>query len=249
MAGLTLTHVTKRYGHTTALRDVSFDIAPGEFVVLLGPSGAGKSTLLRILNGLTPPTSGQALIGNQSVSRARTDVAMVFQTHSLIEAFSAYHNALTGALGRTGTMRSLLGAYRRADKEAALAALEVVDLLPHATKRVTLMSGGEQQRVGIARALVQEPALLLADEPVASLDPKSARDVMQYMKRAAQERGLTTIASLHQVEIARAFGDRFLGMLQGELVLDGGPDALTMDVIDRIYHGQGQDATSPAGPA
>ncbi|WP_254765953.1 phosphonate ABC transporter ATP-binding protein [Salinilacihabitans rarus] len=241
MPKVSLTNVTKVYGEdTVALDGISFDVPAGEFVVVLGPSGAGKSTLLRILNGLTAPTEGSVYIGDEQVTGAREDVGMVFQMHYLIESLSAYRNALTGALSRTDLLRSLLTMYDREDKRAALEALETVGLLEAAPQRAGSMSGGQKQRVGIARALVQDPNLLLADEPVASLDPKAAKDVMGYMKQAARERELTTIASLHQVNIAREFGDRFLGVRDGELIFDGTADELTMSVVDEIYYGDGE---------
>jgi len=228
-------NLTKRYGDIHALEDVSFEIDEGEFVVILGQSGAGKSTLLRILNGLTTPTSGSVSIGGDTVSGRRDDVGMVFQQHYVIDQLSAYDNALTGALNRTSFLRSLFRMYDSADKREALRALETVGLLEEASQRVDHMSGGQQQRVGIARALVQKPQLLLADEPVASLDPGSAESVMGYIKTAAAERNLTTMASLHQVNLSRQFGERFLGMRDGELVFDGYIDELTTDVIDEIY--------------
>jgi phosphonate transport system ATP-binding protein len=239
MAAVSLRDVTKIYGSdTVALDGVSFDVDEGEFVVILGPSGAGKSTLLRILNGLTTPTEGEVRIGDQTVGGKSDEVAMVFQLHYIIENMSAFRNALTGALGRTGTLRSVLTWYSKEDKRTALSALETVGLLDEADQRAGSMSGGQKQRVGIARALVQEPELLLADEPVSSLDPKAARDVMGYMKQAADERDLTTVASLHQVNIAREFGDRFIGIREGEVVFDGGPEELTMEVVDELYYGE-----------
>ena len=240
MATVTASDVTKVYGEdTVALNDVSFEIPDGEFVVLLGPSGAGKSTLLRILNGLTQPTEGALTIGDEVVSGTRSDVAMVFQMHYLVESMSAYRNSLTGALNRTETVDSVLTHYDEPDKEMALNALDTVGLLEEADQRAGSMSGGQQQRVGIARALTQDPGLLLAEEPVASLDPRAAQEVMQYLKDAATERDLTSIVSLHQVNIAREFGERFIGLRDGEVVFDGGKEELTMDVVDRIYYGDG----------
>jgi phosphonate transport system ATP-binding protein len=246
MATVELRGVTKRYGEdTVALRDVSLAIEEGEFVVLLGPSGAGKSTLLRILNGLTTATAGEVSVNGRDPARSsRGSVGMVFQMHYLIESMTAYKNALTGALSRAGTVRSVLTMYSGADKRAALEALDTVGLLAGADQRAGSMSGGQKQRVGIARALVQDPELLLADEPVSSLDPKAARDVMGYLKRAATERDLTTVTSLHQVNIAREFGDRFIGLRGGEVVFDGTPEELTMDVVDRIYYGEDADAAT-----
>jgi phosphonate transport system ATP-binding protein len=238
MPVVSLSDVRKVYGEdTVALDGVSFDIDQGEFVVILGPSGAGKSTLLRVLNGLTTPTAGEVTI-NGHPPGARSEVGMVFQMHYLIESMSAYRNALTGALSRAGWIRSLLTAYHRPDKTSALRALDTVGLLDEAEQRAGSMSGGQKQRVGIARALVQDPELLLADEPVSSLDPKAARDVMGYMKRAADERNLTTVASLHQVNIAREFGDRFIGIRDGEVMFDGPREELSMDVVDDLYYGE-----------
>ncbi|EJN59539.1 phosphonate ABC transporter ATP-binding protein [Halogranum rubrum] len=235
MSTIEVTNLSKSYGSVQALDDVSFTIPDGEFVVLLGESGAGKSTLLRCLNGITKPTSGSITIDGEPVKGPRNDVAMIFQQHYLLEQMSAYSNALTGALGRTSFLESLFGRYETEDKHEALRALDTVGLLDQANQRAGHMSGGQQQRVGIARALVQNPNLLLADEPVASLDPASAENVMRYIRRAAAERDLSTIASLHQVNIAREFGERFLGMKNGELVFDGYRDDFTVDVIDEIY--------------
>jgi len=237
MPAVTVEHLTKVFGEdTVALDDVSFTVGDGEFVVILGPSGAGKSTLLRILNGLTTPTEGSVYMGDEEITGARSDIAMVFQLHYVIESISAYRNALTGALSRAELLESVLTRYDREDKQAALEALETVGLLQEAEQRSGSMSGGQKQRVGIARALVQQPALLLADEPVASLDPKAANTVMRYMKTAAEKRNLTTIASLHQVNIAREFGDRFIGIKDGEVVFDGDHEAMTMDAVDQIYY-------------
>jgi len=240
MSAVSVQDLTKVYGEdVVALDGVSFDVADGEFVVVLGPSGAGKSTLLRVLNGLTRPTDGSVYIDDEPVEGRRSDVGMVFQLHYVIESMSAYRNALTGALSRAGLLESVMTRYDRSDKYAALEALETVGLLDEAQQRAGSMSGGQQQRVGIARALVQMPTLLLADEPVASLDPKAATEVMGYMRSAAKERNLTTIASLHQVNIAREFGDRFIGIRDGEVVFDGDGEDLTMDAVDEIYYGTG----------
>ena len=247
MATVTASGLTKVYGEdTVALDDVSFELKDGEFVVLLGPSGAGKSTLLRILNGLTQPTEGTLEIGGAEVTGTRSDVAMVFQMHYLVESMSAYRNSLTGALNRTETVDSVISNYEEKDKDLALEALDTVGLLDEADQRAGSMSGGQQQRVGIARALAQDPELLLADEPVASLDPTAAQEVMRYLKLAADDRDLTSVVSLHQVNIAREFGERFLGLRDGEVVFDGGKEDLTMDVVDRIYYGDG-DAESETG--
>jgi len=235
MSTLTITDLTKEYGAVTALQEVSFEIEDDEFVVLLGQSGAGKSTLLRCLNGLTKPTSGTVELDGEVVNESREDIAMVFQQHNLVDELSAYANALTGSLSRTKFLPSALQFNDESDKLEALGALETVGLLEEAQQTASRMSGGQQQRVGIARALVQSPQLMLADEPVASLDPASAERVMGYLKKASNDYDVATLASLHQVNIARYFGERFIGLKDGELVFDGPKDELTREVIDDIY--------------
>lgn len=234
MSTLTVDNLTKEYGDVVALDDVSFEIED-EFVVLLGESGAGKSTLLRCINGLTEPTSGEIALDGDPITGSRPDVGMIFQQHNLVEGVSAYANALTGGLERTGTVRSLFQWQSREDKRRALSALETVGLLEEAHQRVSQMSGGQQQRVGIARALVQDPRLLLADEPVASLDPSSAETVMGYLKKAATVHQVTALVSLHQVNIAAHFGERFIGLRNGELAFDLRREELTDQRVDELY--------------
>lgn len=233
--GLRVQDLTKEYGDTTALSGVSFEIPDGSFAVVLGESGAGKSTLLRILNGLTEPTSGSVYLDDQEVTNSRSDIGMVFQQHNLVDELSAYDNALTGTFNRTGCLRSLLNLQPTEDRELALEALDTVGLLNEADQKVNRMSGGQQQRVGIARALVQQPTLLLADEPVASLDPASAETVMTYFRETAKKRDLTTLASLHQVNIAREFGEQFIGMKDGEVMFVGSRSELNPSIIEEIY--------------
>ena len=233
--GLRVQDLTKEYGDTTALSGVSFEIPDGSFAVVLGESGAGKSTLLRILNGLTEPTSGSVYLDDQEVTNSRSDIGMVFQQHNLVDELSAYDNALTGTFNRTGCLRSLLNLQPTEDRELALEALDTVGLLDEADQKVNRMSGGQQQRVGIARALVQQPTLLLADEPVASLDPASAETVMTYFRETAKKRDLTTLASLHQVNIAREFGEQFIGMKDGEVMFVGSRSELNPSIIEEIY--------------
>lgn len=237
MSAIRVENVTKRFGETVALDDVSFEIPEGEFTIVLGVSGSGKSTLLRCLNGLTSPTEGAIFVKDERVTSPRDDVAMVFQQHNIIGGMSAYSNALSGALGRTNFLRSVLRFNDREDKIRALEALDTVGLLDEAEQRAGRMSGGQQQRVGVARALVQNPEILLADEPVASLDPGSSQTVMRYLRTAAEKQGLTTLISLHQVNLARQFGERFLGLRDGKVVFDGYTEDLTFDVIDDLYGG------------
>jgi phosphonate transport system ATP-binding protein len=234
MSTLTVENLTKEYGDVTAVEDVSFEIED-EFVVLLGESGAGKSTLLRCVNGLTEPTSGGIYLDDEPLHGSQPDVGMIFQQHNLVEGVSAYLNALNGSLERTGLVESLFQWQDREDKTRALEALDTVGLLDEAHQRVSQMSGGQQQRVGIARALVQDPSLPLADEPVASLDPASPETVMDYLKKAAGVHEVTALVSLHQVNIAAHFGDRFIGLRDGQLLFDCGPEALTAERIDNLY--------------
>ncbi|MFC5279805.1 phosphonate ABC transporter ATP-binding protein [Halorubrum rubrum] len=235
MSRITVDGLTKRFGETVALDDVSFEIPQGEFAIVLGVSGSGKSTLLRCMNALETPTEGEIRIDETPVTSPRDDVAMIFQQHNIIDQMSAYSNALTGSLNRNTFLDSLLQRQGEADKLQALDALETVGLLDQAQQSAQRMSGGQQQRVGIARALVQDPTILLADEPVASLDPGSSQQVMGYLRTAARERDLSAVISLHQVNLARKFGERFIGLREGEKVFDGYRDEFDMDVIDRIY--------------
>jgi phosphonate transport system ATP-binding protein len=235
MSYITVDGLTKHYAEVTALDDVSFEIPEGEFVVVLGVSGSGKSTLLRCMDGLTKPSEGTIRVGGNAVTDPRDDIAMIFQQHNIIGQLSAYANALTGALGRTSYIRSLFQLNNETDKLEALQALETVGLLDEAQQSARRMSGGQQQRVGVARALVQQPDVLLADEPVASLDPASSQRVMRYLRQAADERDLTAVISLHQVNLARKFGERFIGLREGEVVFDGYQEDFDIDVVDKIY--------------
>jgi len=227
--------LTKRFGDTVALDDVSFSVPEGEFVIVLGVSGSGKSTLLRTLSGLLSPTDGEIEIAGKPMVDPRPEVAMIFQQHNIIGDMTAYSNSLSGGIHRSGFFSSVLQLQDDEEKHRALDALDTVGLLDEAQQKARSMSGGQQQRVGIARALVQQSKVLLADEPVASLDPGSAQDVMRYLLAASKDRGLTTFCSLHQVNIARKFGQRFIGLRNGHKVFDGYRDELTIDAIDDIY--------------
>ncbi|SNR36211.1 phosphonate ABC transporter ATP-binding protein [Halorubrum vacuolatum] len=227
--------VTKRYGDVVALDDVSFEVPAGEFVIVLGVSGSGKSTLLRTMSGLLQPTEGRIVIDGEPMTSPRPEVAMIFQQHNIIGDMSAYSNALSGGIHRTGFLSSVLQLQDTSEKHRALEALDTVGLLEESEQKARRMSGGQQQRVGIARALVQRPDVLLADEPVASLDPGSAQSVMGCLRTASEERDLTTFCSLHQVNIARKFGHRFIGLRDGRKVFDGYREDLTIDVIDDLY--------------
>lgn len=234
MSTLKVDNVSKQYGDVTALEEVSFEIED-EFAVLLGESGAGKSTLLRCVNGLTEPTDGAIVLDDEEISGSQTNIGMIFQQHNLVDGVSAYLNALTGSLNRVSMLKSMLQWQSREDKVRALESLETVGLLEESHQRVAQMSGGQQQRVGIARALVQDPQLLLADEPVASLDPSSAETVMGYLRKAAKEHDVTALVSLHQVNIAAYFGERFIGLRDGQKLFDVGRSELTPELIDELY--------------
>lgn len=235
MSKIVVDNLRKTYGDTVALDNISFEVPAGEFVIILGVSGSGKSTLLRCMSSLTKPTAGQVLVDGEPMVRTRPEVAMIFQQHNIVGDMSAYSNALSGGINRSGFLKSVLQLQGIDEKQRALEALETVGLLDEAEQKARRMSGGQQQRVGIARALTQLPEVLLADEPVASLDPGSAQDVMRYLQHAATERELTTFISLHQVNLARKYGQRFIGLHEGQKVFDGYRDELTIDVIDRIY--------------
>ncbi len=238
---------------TRALHPTSLDFVQGEFVVLLGASGAGKSTLLRSLNGLVCPGAGQVVAtdtGNLSepghLRRHRRQTGMVFQQHHLIGRLSVLANVLMGRLGYHSALSTLIP-WSRAEKEGALAALDRVGLLDRALDRADQLSGGQQQRVGIARALVQQPKVLLADEPVASLDPATAERLLALLHGICRSDGLTLIVSLHQVEFARQFADRIVGLQAGSVVFDGAPAELTPDRARSLYRAAGEPP-SPKRP-
>lgn len=235
MSKIVVDSLTKTFGDTVALNDVSFEVDSGEFVIILGVSGSGKSTLLRCMSALTSPTAGEVIIDGEPMKEPRPEVAMIFQQHNIVGDMTAYSNALSGGVNRSGFIESVLQLQDDDEKYRALDALDTVGLLEEAQKKARRMSGGQQQRVGIARALVQQPDVLLADEPVASLDPGSSQEVMEYLRSASEERDLTTFCSLHQVNIARKFGERFIGLRDGDKVFDGYRDELTIDAVDEIY--------------
>lgn len=239
---------------TRALHPTSLDFAEGEFVVLLGASGAGKSTLLRSLNGLVCPAAGQvvatgigALSEPGNLRRHRRQTGMVFQQHHLIGRLSVLANVLMGRLGYH-TALSTLAPWSRIEKEGALAALDRVGLLDRALDRADQLSGGQQQRVGIARALVQQPKVLLADEPVASLDPTTAERLLALLHGICRSDGLTLIVSLHQVEYARQFADRIVGLQAGSVVFDGAPAELTPERAQSLYRAAGEPSPKRSFP-
>lgn len=238
---------------TEALQPLSLRLEEGAFNVLLGPSGAGKSTLLRTLNGLVAPSAGQVteLDGTpisatgRGLRTHRQRTGMIFQSHQLIGRLNALSNTLTGRLAHCGTWRSLLP-MPRTHQEVALGALERVGLLDKALVRTHNLSGGEQQRVGVARAMAQEPSIVLADEPVASLDPTTSRQVLRLIHDICKDAGITAVVSLHQVELCKEFADRVIGISAGSRVFDGTVGQLSDKDIEAIYGRSAGGATRRA---
>ena len=226
---------------TRALQRTSLQFTQGEFTVLLGSSGAGKSTLLRCLNGLVRPSAGRilaAVLGDIAPAKAlrlhRRQTGMVFQQHHLIGRLSVLDNVLTGRLGYHSSLATLLP-WSRAERALALAAIERVGLIDRALDRADQLSGGQQQRVGVARALVQSPRILLADEPVASLDPATAEHLLTLIHDICKRDGLTAVLSLHQLDFARQFADRIVGLHSGAVIFDGPPADLSDEIAARLY--------------
>ena len=240
-----LHQVTKDFAETRALDAVDLTVPAGQMLAILGSSGSGKSTLLRTLNGLVVPTSGKVHVLGCDVTSARgkqmrklrCGVGFIFQQFGLVGRLTVMENVLSGALGRIRFPRAGVLAYPRQLRLDALAHLERVGLTDRAFQRSDTLSGGQQQRVAIARTLMQNPTVLLADEPVASLDPETSASVMSLLLEICQEKGLTVIASLHQVELARGWADRLVGMRQGRVVLDGSPRDISSDDLMGIYRG------------
>ncbi|GAD88839.1 phosphonate ABC transporter ATP-binding protein [Vibrio halioticoli NBRC 102217] len=244
MSTLILKGLTKHYSASDkALTDVSFTVEPGEVVGLIGPSGAGKSTLIRCINRLTEPTSGQVIFSDKylvqlsksNLRHARREIGMIFQEYALIERLTVMENVLSGRLGYVGFWRSFARRYPEQDVQAAYALLDRVGLLEHANKRADALSGGQRQRVGIARALAQQPKLLLIDEPTAALDPRTARQIMRLISEICEEHQLPAIINIHDVELAKQFVQRIVGLQAGEVVFDGKPSELNEDALTQIY--------------
>lgn len=241
---LQLRSLTKRYkAGDLALKDVSITIPQGQVVGLIGPSGAGKSTLIRCINRLVEPSSGEVVLkdlvltglGRRELRSARRRMGMIFQEYALVERLTVMENVLSGQLGYVSFWRSLLRRFPPAAVSQAFATLERVGLSEHVDKRADALSGGQRQRVGIARALLQNPDILLVDEPTASLDPKTSRQIMRLLTEVCAERGLAAIVNIHDVVLAQMFAQRIIGLRAGEVVFDGTPDGLTPEALTRIY--------------
>jgi phosphonate transport system ATP-binding protein len=232
---------------TQALKGVSFDVKKGEFLVIIGLSGSGKSTLLRCINRLHDPTSGEILFNGKNVAQIqgaaevrslRKHIAMIFQHFNLIPRHTVLSNVLMGRLGFTTTLKSLLGFFTEKDQQNAMKYLSLVGISEKAKMRADNLSGGQQQRVAIARALTQNPQVLLADEPVASLDPATCHTVMDYLKKVNQELGITVIANLHFLSLVRQYATRVIALKAGQIVFEGDPKQIDEAWFEKIY-GQG----------
>jgi len=230
-------------GGVEALKDLDLTINDGEFVIIVGLSGAGKSTLLRTTNGLVMPTNGEVLVDEKKITTAnkkelkeiRSNIGMIFQTFNLVNRTTVLKNVLTGRLNAVSTLRSTFGMWPNEDKDIAFKSLQQVEILEKAYVRASNLSGGQQQRVGIARALAQQPNVMLADEPVASLDPVTSRVVMKYLKKINDDLGITTIVNLHFLDLAKEFGERLIGLRDGELVYDGKIADVSDEDFQNIY--------------
>jgi len=228
---------------TEVLRGIDLNVNAGEFVVIIGSSGSGKTTLIRCINRLITPDSGEIYFEGKptnglkgaALRKLRTKIGMIFQDYNLINRSNVMQNVLHGRLGQMGLLKSGLGLYSKADLVAAHELLVAVGLEENMYKKAQALSGGQMQRVGICRAMMQDPKLLLADEPISSLDPASAHVVLSLMKTLTKARGLTSIINLHQVDFAKAYADRIIGLKLGKIVFDGYPEELTDEIAENIY--------------
>src|SRR5882724_7541828 len=253
--------LTCRFGTKAAVDNASFSVAPGGFIGVIGRSGAGKSTLLRMINRLAPASEGRILYNGVDVTalrgrelrqwRARS--AMIFQQFNLVGRLDVLTNVLMGRISEIPAWRSLAQLWPEEDLAVAMSALEQFDMASLAAQRADQLSGGQQQRVAIARALVQEPDIILADEPIASLDPRNTRIVMDALLRINKHFGITVICNLHSLDLARSYCDRLIGMSAGRVVFDGAPETLTDRIARELYDLEADDvmgaAQAPGGAA
>ncbi|MDY7223521.1 phosphonate ABC transporter ATP-binding protein [Halalkalibacterium halodurans] len=228
---------------TQGLKGVNLKINEGEFVVIVGLSGAGKSTLIRSMNRLVTPTEGELLIDGENIlpyssrqlRKLRTKVGMIFQNYNLVKRSSVMKNVISGRLGHVGTFASLLNLYPKEDVALAYRSLQRVNIAEKVYQRADQLSGGQQQRVAIARVLTQQPKIILADEPVASLDPPTSHQVMTYLRKINKEDKITTIVNLHFIDMAMEYADRIIGMRAGEVVFDGPASKVSEETFEEIY--------------
>ena len=243
---ITFQHVSKTYPNgVRGLVDIDLTIGDGEFVSIIGLSGAGKSTLLRSINRLNDITEGEILIDGRSITRAnkrelkliRRTIGLICQQFNLVKRYTVQRNVLSGKLGYYSNVKSILGLFSREDYALCTQVLEKVNLSDKLHERCDNLSGGQQQRVSIARTIFQEAGIILADEPVASLDPATSQEIMAELRSINQSMDKTVIVNIHSIELARKFSDRILALQDGRLVFDGPPAALDDDVLRMVYKG------------
>jgi phosphonate transport system ATP-binding protein len=235
--------LTKKFGRVTAVDEVDLNTTTPQMIGIIGPSGAGKSTFLRMINRLTPATSGKILVDDRDILKLegaekrawQRDCAMIFQQFNLVPRLDVITNVMLGRLNRHSNLKSIFSIFSKKEINQAFNALSRLGIAEQALKRADNLSGGQQQRVAIARALTQEPKMILADEPIASLDPMSAQVVMQALREINERDGLPVICNLHTLDTARSYCDRVVGMRQGKVVFDGPPAELNRDVVRDIY--------------
>ena len=241
---LSVKNISKEYNNgITALKNVSFDVEKGEFISIIGPSGSGKSTLLRSINKMIDISQGSILFENKNIENlkkkeielVRREIGMIFQNYNLVERLTVIENVLHGRLGYKSVFTGILGIYSEKEKKDAFNFLEKVNMTKYAYQKCSELSGGQKQRVGIARAIMQKPKLLLCDEPIASLDPKTAENIMDYLKKIVTELKITCIVNLHQVDIAKKYSNRIIALNKGEKIFDDKTERLTDDMIEFIY--------------
>lgn len=242
--------LTKAFGGHVAIENVSFSVHDGEFVAVLGPSGAGKTTLFRCMTGLLASDHGSVRIDNDDIAamrdRSRRRLAVVFQQFNLVSRLTAFENVLAGRLGYVPAWRGWMRRFARSDRLLAMECLDRVGLLAQAGQRADTLSGGQQQRVAVARALAQQPSLIVADEPVASLDPNASAGVLELLREIARTDGVGIICSLHQVHFARAYADRIIGLSRGRLVIDVPSGEFDQAAFECLYRHQDAAASEPA---
>jgi phosphonate transport system ATP-binding protein len=249
MAILEIKHLSKNYKDVIALADVSLKVRAGEFVTVIGRSGAGKSTLLRCVNRLVEANAGSIEFDGLDVRalrkgdlrRLRTRIGMIFQHFNLVPRQTVLENVLHGRLGYKSTLAGVLGCYSAEEKEKAIEILHRLGLEDQLHKRCDQLSGGQKQRVGIARALIQEPRLILCDEPIASLDPGSAKKIMDRLYKISREMNITILMNLHQVDVAIKYSDRIIGVREGKIVYDDEAGGLKKKVVAEIYGSEADD--------
>ena len=243
-------NVSKVYDNVTkALEDINFTVEEGEFVSIIGPSGAGKSTLLRCINRLIDTSCGVVMFDGQDITHVkgkelrdvRTKTGMIFQHYNLVDRLSVIENVLHGTLGKKSTLSGMVGHYTEEEKNTAFEILKELGLEQQVYKRCDELSGGQKQRVGIARAIMQQPKLILCDEPIASLDPKASKTIMDQLAEINKNKKITCIVNLHQVDVAMKYSQRIIGVAGGKIVYDGSPEKLDQETIHRIYQSSASD--------